>query len=52
MVTGIHHIGIVVRSLSESYRFWQDTLGLPLNPEAENKDQGVRGGPYALPWGG
>ncbi len=42
MVTGIHHVGIVVRSLSESYRFWRDTLGLPLIREAEIKDQGVR----------
>jgi methylmalonyl-CoA/ethylmalonyl-CoA epimerase len=41
MVTGIHHIGIVVRSLSESYGFWRDTLGLPLIREAEIKDQGV-----------
>ena len=42
MVTGIHHIGVVVRNLSESYRFWRDTLGLPLIREALIKDQGVR----------
>lgn len=42
MVTDIHHIGIVVRSLTESYRFWRDALGLPLIREAEIKDQGVR----------
>ncbi len=42
MVTGIHHIGIVVRSLSESYEFWRDTLGLPLVHEADIRDQRVR----------
>src|SRR5262245_41177099 len=42
MVTGIHHVGIVVRKLDDAYRFWRETLGLPLVREAEIKDQGVR----------
>jgi len=42
MVTAIHHVGIVVRKLGEAYRFWRDTLGLPLVREAEIADQGVR----------
>ena len=42
MVTDIHHIGIVVRNLDEAYRFWRDTLGLPLIREAEIADQRVR----------
>lgn len=44
MVTSIHHIGIVVESLPAAYRFWRDTLGLPLVKEAEVADQGVRAG--------
>jgi len=35
MVTNIHHVGIAVRSLSQAYRFWRDTLGLPLTREAK-----------------
>ena len=42
MVTAIHHVGIVVTNLHEAYRFWRDTLGLPLIREAEIVDQGVR----------
>lgn len=38
----IHHVGIVVRSLQEAYRFYRDTLGLPLLREADVPDQGVR----------
>src|SRR5262245_59878819 len=41
-VTNIHHVGIVVRSLSHAYRFWRDTLGLPLVREAVIESQGVR----------
>jgi len=44
MVTDIHHVGIVVKNLREAYRFWRDTLGLPLVREAEIADQGVRAG--------
>src|SRR6266511_2532629 len=42
MVTNIHHVGIVVRSLAKAYGFWRDALGLPLVREAEIPDQGVR----------
>jgi len=42
MVTNIHHVGIVVKRLSQAYRFWRDTLGLPLVREADVEDQGVR----------
>ncbi len=42
MVTKIHHVGIVVKRLSQAYRFWRDTLGLPLVREALIRDQGVR----------
>jgi methylmalonyl-CoA/ethylmalonyl-CoA epimerase len=42
MVTAIHHVGIVVKKLHEAYRFWRDTLGLPLIREATIADQRVR----------
>jgi methylmalonyl-CoA/ethylmalonyl-CoA epimerase len=42
VVTKIHHVGIVVERLALAYRFWRDTLGLPLVREAELPDQGVR----------
>ena len=42
MVRRIHHVAIVVRSLAQAYRFYRDTLGLPLLKEATLADQGVR----------
>ena len=42
MVTSIHHVGIAVKSLSQAYGFWRDTMGLPLVREATVKEQGVR----------
>jgi methylmalonyl-CoA epimerase len=42
MVTNIHHVGIAVKSLAEAYRFWRDTLGLPLTREETIQEQGVR----------
>ena len=42
MVAKIHHVGIVVESLRQAYRFWRQTLGMPLLREAELPDQGVR----------
>src|SRR5262245_66431405 len=42
MVTNIHHVGIVVRSLSQAYRFWLDTMALTLVREAAIEDQGLR----------
>ena len=38
----IHHVGIVVNRLAEAYRFYRDTLGLPLVTEATIPDQHVR----------
>jgi methylmalonyl-CoA epimerase len=38
----IHHTGVVVRSLEESYAFFRDTLGLRLVKEAVMEDQGVK----------
>lgn len=42
MVTKILHIGIVVEHLARAYRFWRDTLALPMIREAVIEDQGVR----------
>ena len=42
MMRRIHHAGIVVKNLKDAYRFYRDTLGLPLMREAEIADQGVR----------
>jgi methylmalonyl-CoA/ethylmalonyl-CoA epimerase len=38
----IHHVGVVVKRLTEAYRFYRDVLGLPLLKEREIRDQGVR----------
>ena len=38
----IHHVGIVVNRLADAYRFYRDTLGLPLLQEATIPDQHVR----------
>jgi methylmalonyl-CoA epimerase len=38
----IHHVGIVVNRLADAYRFYRDTLGLPLVKEATIPDQHVR----------
>ncbi len=38
----IHHVGIVVNRLQDAYRFYRDTLGLPLIKEATISDQHVR----------
>ena len=42
MMQRIHHAGIVVKNLEAAYRFYRDTLGLPLLKEATIADQGVR----------
>ena len=42
MVRRSHPVGIVVHRLADAYRFYRDTLGLPLLAEAEIRDQGVR----------
>ncbi len=42
MMRRIHHVGVVVRDLATAYRFYRDTLGLPLVREARLPGQGVR----------
>ena len=42
MLKRIHHVGIVVKSLDDSYRFYRDVLGLHVHKTAEVRDQGVR----------
>ncbi len=41
-VNRVHHTGVVVRSLEESYVFFRDTLGLRFVREAVMEDQGVK----------
>jgi methylmalonyl-CoA epimerase len=42
VVRRLHHVAIVVRRVAEAYRFYRDTLGLPLLKEASIPEQGVR----------
>src|ERR1700692_5082702 len=42
MLTRIHHVGVVGRSLEEGLRFWRDTLGMRLTKSATIEEQGVR----------
>jgi methylmalonyl-CoA/ethylmalonyl-CoA epimerase len=42
VIRRIHHVGIVVKSLVDAYRFYRDTLSLPVMKEAVLADQGVR----------
>ena len=42
MITKIHHVGIVVRSLETALCFYRDRLGLPLTRLAPVPDQGVQ----------
>ena len=42
MLSKIHHVGIVVRSLDEAFAFYRDALSLPVHKEAVIQDQGVR----------
>lgn len=42
MMRRIHHVGIVVKHLTEAYAFYRGVLGLSLVREAELADQGVR----------
>jgi len=42
MLKKIHHVGIVVRNLEEAYKFYRDTLGLPVHEVATVVDQGVK----------
>lgn len=42
MLTKIHHIGIVVRSIEAAYAFYRDTLGLAVHKAETIQDQGVK----------
>lgn len=42
MIQKLHHVGVVVQDLAVGYKFWRDTLGLPLMREAELPEHGVK----------
>jgi methylmalonyl-CoA/ethylmalonyl-CoA epimerase len=42
VIRRIHHVGVVVKRLTEAYAFYRDVLGLPLLLEKTVPDQGVR----------
>lgn len=42
MIRRIHHVGVVVKRLSDAYRFYRDVLGLPLLTEQTIAEQSVR----------
>lgn len=42
MLKRIHHVGVVVPSLEQGYRFWRDLLGLALTKTATIQEQGVK----------
>lgn len=42
MLKRIHHVGVVVPSLEQGYRFWRDLLGLELTKTATIEEQGVK----------
>ena len=42
MIRRIHHVGIVVKRLTDAYSFYRGVLGLPLVREAEIAEQGVK----------
>ena len=42
MIKKVHHVGVVVRDMERSMRFWRDTLGLQVHKTQLIKDQGVK----------
>lgn len=42
MLSRIHHVGIVVRSIDAAYTFYRDTLSLQVHKEDIIQDQGVK----------
>src|SRR5687768_15906221 len=42
VIRRIHHVGIVVKRLTDAYSFYRGVLGLPLVREAEIAEQGVK----------
>ena len=49
MIRRIHHVGIVVRRLTDAYEFYRETLGLPLVKEAEQLGDELRRGKVSSP---
>ncbi len=41
MITKVHHVGVVVRDIEASLRFYRDTLGLPVYKRQTITEQGV-----------
>ena len=41
MITKVHHVGVVVRDIEASLRFYRDTLGLPVYKRQRLIEQGV-----------
>src|SRR5689334_12209231 len=41
MITKVHHVGVVVRDIEASLRFYRDTLGLPVYKRQTISEQGV-----------
>lgn len=48
MITGIHHVALVVRRLDDSVKFYRDVLGLPLGRCETVQEQGVRAALFPL----
>jgi methylmalonyl-CoA epimerase len=42
MIKKVHHVGIVVRDMEQSMRFYRDTLGLHVHKQETIADQGVK----------
>jgi methylmalonyl-CoA/ethylmalonyl-CoA epimerase len=42
MIQKVHHVGVVVRDMEQSLRFYRDTLGLHLHKLETVQDQGVK----------
>lgn len=42
MIKKIHHIGIVVRDIEDAFKFYRDTLGLPVHKMDTVVDQDVK----------
>ncbi|MFB3818638.1 MAG: methylmalonyl-CoA epimerase [Candidatus Methylomirabilales bacterium] len=51
MITGIHHVALVVRSLDDSVKFYREVLGLPLGRCETVQEQGVRAALFPLQQG-
>lgn len=42
MIKKVHHVGVVVRDMEQSMRFYRDTLGLPVHKLETIEEQGVK----------